>query len=327
MIEDNVTKGGASPDAPPGVMSPRSPQEARNADSGPVDVAICVCAHNEAQSLGNLFELLAKCPPVATGEWAIYTMASGCSDSTVSVAQLFNDLHPEMKFTLVIEEFRSGKLFSVNQFVEMADADVAIFMDADVYIQPGSLERLVSALDSDPSVGISVARRRSIDAPHDFWGFCEHVQAALHNRLPPKTGRLYAIRTNLAHVDEQAPADDTFQEWACWAAGMRIVRVDGAVVANRGPRTIRDYLRIRRRVIVLHTNLLRRTGYRPATMRRLALAKAAWRLRQFRYIIPMTGVLALEVVALAVAAWDVRVRRREYVVWPVVNSTKLTFGG
>jgi cellulose synthase/poly-beta-1,6-N-acetylglucosamine synthase-like glycosyltransferase len=331
MIEGDVAKGATSADAPPGVMTQRSPHKARNDDSGPsrgvCHVAICVCAHNEGQSLGNLFESLATCPPVAAGEWAIYTMASGCSDNTVGVAQLFNDLHPDVKFTLVTEEFRSGKLFSVNQFVEMADADVAIFMDADVCIEQGSLERLVSALDTDPSVGISVARRRSIDAPHDFWGFCEHVQAALHNRLPPKAGRLYAIRTNLAHVDEQAPADDTFQEWACWAAGMRIIRVNGAVVANRGPRTIRDYLRIRRRVIVLHTNLLRRTGYRPATMRRFAVAKAAWRLRQPHYVLPMTGVLALEAVALGLAVWDVRVRHREYVVWPVVGSTKLTFGG
>lgn len=295
-------------------------------DNGDRHVAICICAYNEARSLGDLLETIAACPPVALGKWIIYAMTSGCSDDTVDVAELFEHLHPEVRFALVTEEFRSGKLFSVNRFVETADADIAIFMDADVCVEPGSLEMLVSALDMDSSVGLAVAHRRSIDAPHDFWGFCEHVQAALHNRLSPKAGRLYAIRTSLAHVDEQASADDTFQEWACWAAGMRIVRVDKAVVANRGPRTIHDYLLIRRRVVASHMNLLRRTGYRPATMRRLSVAKEAWHLRRPRYVLPMAGVLLLEVLALTLAAWDVRVRHREYTIWAVVGSTKLNPG-
>jgi glycosyltransferase involved in cell wall biosynthesis len=296
-----------------------------SADAHLGGVALCVCVHNEARSLGNLLESLVTCESVTTGQWALYVMASGCTDSTLDVADQFGNRFPDVDLTVNAEPLRSGKLFSVNRFVELVDADVAIFMDADVCIESGSLEHLVKSLHSDPTVGIAVAMRRSIDPPTDFWAFCEHVQATLHNQLPPKTGRLYAMRMDLAHVDEQAPADDTFQEWACWAAGLRMVRVDEAVVANRGPRKVADYLRLRRRVIAQHQSLLQRTGYRPATMRRSSVAIAAWRLRQRRYIVPMVGVLALEACALVLALWDVRVRRKDYVVWSVVESTKLNF--
>ncbi len=283
---------------------------------------MCVCAHNEAASLPDLLESLASCPPISVGAWPVYVMASGCTDGTVAIAQRFGRRHETMDVKVVAEDSRTGKLHSVNRFVDTVDARVAVFIDADVRIGVGSLERLVSTLQEDPGIGIAVAIRRSVDEASDFWGFCEEVQAALHNVLPPKAGRLYAIRMDLAHVDEQAAADDTFQEWACWTAGRRIVRVEEAVVTNRGPRTAGDYVRLRRRIIVQHTNLLRRTGYRPATMRRWELARAAWRLRRRRHIVRMTGAATLEVIALALATWDVHARGRDYLVWPVVESTK-----
>src|SRR5207248_3062835 len=120
---------------------------------------------------------------------------------------------PSCKMNVSVEPVRSGKVFSVNRFARLSRAKIAIFADADLIVGRGSLEALVAALNADETIGISVPLRRGQDPWTEFWGFCETVQAVVHNDSePPKVGRLYAIRQRFAHLDEQAIADDTFQE-------------------------------------------------------------------------------------------------------------------
>ena len=287
------------------------------------DIAICVCAHNEEAMIGALLESMMQCDAVRQGSWPIYVMASGCTDGTVSEVNGVAQNFPSCEISVIAEPVRSGKVFSVNRFVRLSRAEIAIFTDADVLVGRGSLEALVAGLKADETIGISVALRGGQDPWTEFWGFCETVQALVHNHSePPKVGRLYAIRRRFAHVDEQAVADDTFQEWACSAAGMRIVRVPLARLTNQGPRNVADYLGLRRRVIALHLNMFRRTRYQPATMRRGGMLAICWQYRRPRYAHWFAALLCLEAGALILAQWDARVRRREYVLWPIIESTK-----
>lgn len=287
------------------------------------DVAICICAHNEARTIAALVSSMMDCEPVQQGAWPLYVMASGCTDDTVAEVVRIAEAVPTCVVNVSVEEERTGKIFSVNRFVRGTRAEILIFADADVCLGRGSLEALVDAMRTDASIGIAAPRRQSMDPPTDFWGFGESLQAAVHNwSEPPKVGRLYAIRRHLAHVDEQAAADDTFQEWACLTAGMRIARVHRASLSNQGPRTVADYVGLRRRVVALHLNLYRRTSYKPVTMRRREILVACWRRRQMRYSLWFVALLGLEASAFSLAWWDVYVRREEYVRWPMIETTK-----
>lgn len=125
---------------------PAAPPINKVEDNTPQTCALLFCAYNEEASLTakieNIRALKAMMP---TLEVLAYSDCS--SDQTNDMLLAANDV-----LTPVIGTERLGKVMGMHKLIGMTDADVLVFTDANVSVDPESLQRL-RAYFNDPSVG------------------------------------------------------------------------------------------------------------------------------------------------------------------------------
>lgn len=112
----------------------------------PLDAALLFCAYNEADALPRKLEnvrlLKAELPRLH-----VLAYSDGSTDATNELLRGARDvLQP------VFGERRVGKVAGLQRLVELTDADILVFTDANVAIEAGSLPRLL-AYFRDPEIG------------------------------------------------------------------------------------------------------------------------------------------------------------------------------
>jgi biofilm PGA synthesis N-glycosyltransferase PgaC len=106
--------------------------------------------------------------------------------------------------------------------------------------------------------------------------------------------------------------------------GYELRYVPDAVVYNRGPSTVADFLKQRRRIYAGHLRVGRQQGYRVATMGVGRIAGVLLRDWQWdwRYFVWMPAVVAMEAYGRFLGWIDCSLKRRDHAVWEIASSTK-----
>jgi hypothetical protein len=130
-------------------------------------------------------------------------------------------------------------------------------------------------------------------------------------------------------IPDQTAADEASLEGLIQAKGYRLAYAPEAVIYNRGPETIREFLIQRRRIYAGHLYVQATTGYRVSTISSLRIASlflenflpeiTPWDWRRFIWG-PVVG--GLEVLARLLGSYDYLLRRRNPYRWAIVASTK-----
>ena len=109
-------------------------------------VALFFCAYNEEKSLPekikNIQALKEICP-----EMEVFAYSDASTDATASILENASHL-----LEPVINQERLGKATGMRKIVAMTDAEILIFTDANVLLQPDSLPGLINYF-SDPEIG------------------------------------------------------------------------------------------------------------------------------------------------------------------------------
>ncbi len=144
-------------------------------------------------------------------------------------------------------------------------------------------------------------------------------------RRSPKLGEFVAVRSSLVtSIDEESPVDESSLEAVVRHQGGKLVYIPEALIANRGPSTLREWMSQRRRIAFGHLWLKRRTGYSVSTgagTRVLPIWLSAVAPRPDRWI-PGIALVVTEVVARLQALRDLRRGSKNYAVWTIAESTK-----
>src|SRR5258706_7540253 len=115
----------------------RVPVVTRPAPAAPPGAALCFCAYNEADVIGdkiaNLRALKARMPALA-----IHCFVDGATDGTDRILAQHTDL-----LRLTVSPERRGKTFGMNTLVAQTAADIVIFTDANVMVPPEGVPRLL----------------------------------------------------------------------------------------------------------------------------------------------------------------------------------------
>lgn len=149
---------------------------------------------------------------------------------------------------------RAGKAIAWNLLRRAAGGGAVLFMDADVWFAPDTLERLLAALAAAPHAVLASARTRCAARPSWF----EAVMAAPYGvDFPNLSPQLYAARS--AALPEAMPEDLLDPErWLELTVGAeRIVRAAGAAVVVRLPASLRDFYRQRIRIELAKVQIAR----------------------------------------------------------------------
>jgi cellulose synthase/poly-beta-1,6-N-acetylglucosamine synthase-like glycosyltransferase len=191
-------------------------------------IAICTCAYNEERNidakLRNLIGLRESTPNL---EILVYVDAA--TDATAEIAQRFRD-----QITLQVATERFGKTHGMNFLVGLTQADVIVFTDANVMLDPTALLRLIPYF-SDAEVGCVCGRLTYTNSGESvtsstgsiYWRLEESIKQ-LECQLGSTMGAdgsLFAIRRSLHHPPPDHIIDDMYVSFRILCDGYRVIQV------------------------------------------------------------------------------------------------------
>jgi len=282
-----------------------------------------IMAHNEEANIGRLLEAVVSQQTHQVTVTEIVVVASGCTDRTEPIVQEWASQDPRIQ--LVVEANREGKASAINRFLPQAREKIVVLCSADLLLEPNTIEELVSPF-VDSAVGITTGRPVPVNDPETFMGFTAHLMWDLHHRINLrsfKAGELIAFRKIFERIPRRTSVDEASIEPLIRGQGYEARYVPAAIVYNKGPLTVDDFLRRRRSNYAGHLVLRNTLAYSVSTMsgRKILgifLGNLDWRPRPFVW---SWAVAALEAYGRFLGKRDYK-NRRDHSVWEIAKSTK-----
>jgi len=230
-----------------------------------------IMAYNEEGNIGPLLEALISQRLKTVTITEIVVVASGCTDNTEAIVRDWTKSDPRIR--LLVQEKRSGKAVAINEYLPRAKEKVLVLCSADLLPEPDAIERLVAPL-ADPEVGMTSSRPVPVNDPEVFMGFAAHMLWDLHHRINMisfKAGEMCAFRKIFERIPYHTAVDEASIEPVVRGQGYRVEYVPTAVVYNKGPETVADFLCQRRRIYAGHLAVRDTLGYSVSTMSALRI--------------------------------------------------------
>ncbi len=312
-----------------GTMSARTPRHLRRAQHGSgapgLGCSVGIMAYNEEGNIANAIKAVLG-QQLISGEIAeVIVVASGCTDQTTDVVASLAQEEPRVR--LIVQEQRAGKASAINLFIGAARSPVLLMVNADTLVRPGTIDALVQHFH-DPAVGMVGGHPIPVNDDDTFLGYAVHLLWRLHDQIAresPKLGEIVAFRNVLPCIPTDTAVDELSMQALLTQLGYRLVYEPRAVVYNRGPTTVGDFLRQRRRICAGHLRIARQQGYVAPTTSVLRIGRAILASECFR--VPRAqplwtvGTVTLEATARALGYYDF-LRRRPHHIWATVTTTK-----
>jgi cellulose synthase/poly-beta-1,6-N-acetylglucosamine synthase-like glycosyltransferase len=281
-------------------------------------------AYNEERNIGRMLEALLNQETSTCAIDEIIVLASGCTDKTEAIVEEY--AKRDARIRLITQARREGKASAVNLFLRRARCDILVSATADTVPEPTTIQRLVEPF-RDPEVGMTGGRPIPVNDPRTFLGFAAHLLWDTHHRISlsePKLGELTAFRRVFHRIPTDSAVDEANMEPLVRGQGFRLKYIPEAVVRNRGPDTVRDFLKQRRRIYAGHLRMRHEQGYSVATLgpRRVVAGLMRSARADWRFWVWTPAVVGLETYARFLGFVDYRVRRRDHAIWDIATSTK-----
>jgi poly-beta-1,6-N-acetyl-D-glucosamine synthase len=280
-------------------------------------------AYNEEGNIGKLLGVLVSQQTKEATVTEIIVVASGCTDDTEAIVKAWS--LREGRIRLVVQARREGKASAVNEFLRQARERVVVCCSADVIPEPDAIEKILGPF-ADPEVGMTTVRPMPVNDPETFMGFAAHMLWGLHHKLNQtgfKAGEMIAFRKIFERIPFQTAVDEASVEPVIRGQGYQAVYVGSAIVHNKGPETVKDFLSQRRRIYAGHLSVQNTLGYSVNTMNGikilgLVLRGLDWRPRHFVWT---WAVAALEVFGRLLGRRDYK-QQRDHTLWEIAKTTK-----
>ena len=292
--------------------------------SKPIGCCIAIMAYNEEANIGQLLEALLtqRLHRVRINE--IIVVASGCTDATEAIVSEFVQRTDLVR--LLRQPRREGKASAINLLLNETHEEVIVLHSADTLPKPQTIERLVEHF-ADPQVGMVGGRPVPINAQDEFMGFAVHLLWELHHQMSlqcPKMGELVAFRRIFRQIPYDTPVDEASIEPLIRGQGYCMRYEPQALVYNKGPETLSDFIKQRRRIYAGHLYIVDTLGYHVSTMNGLAILSLFLKNMRLtrRHLTWGPVVVALEVLTRLLGKWDYNIRKSKPFAWSIVESTK-----
>lgn len=288
-------------------------------------ISIGVCVYNEEKNIRNLLNSLLN---QKTTKYIkeIIIVSSACSDKTDEIIQT-EFLKSNPGIVLLKQKKREGKASAINHFLKHASGDIVVLESGDTVPAENTIESLTEPF-KDQMIGMTGGRPVPVNDPNTFMGFTVHLLWDLHHKLAmknPKLGELVAFRRNLIQrIPADTAVDEAFVEALIREQGYELKYVPEAVVYNKGPERISDFLKQRRRIFAGHIHLRKTKGYVPSSMRKLNILGLMLKDVGFtpKGILWTVGAMILEFYGRALGSYDFYIKNENPFIWNIAETTK-----
>jgi hypothetical protein len=281
-------------------------------------------AYNEEANIGAAVDSVLGQVLTAGDITELIVVASGCEDRTGDVVTQIS--RRDHRVRLIEQPRREGKASAINLFIAASVSPILVMVSADVLLKDGALEALLRHF-ADPTVGMVGGHPVPVNDEATLLGHAVHLQWRLHDRIArrtPKLGEMVAFRNVVPSIPVDTAVDEISIQAIVTQFGYRLVYEPDAVVFNRGPSTVRDFLRQRRRIYAGHLRVAEQQQYAAPTMDSFRVLRAFWGSGACSTpwaALWSLGTVGLEVAARALGHYDVS-RGRSPHVWEISPTTK-----
>jgi poly-beta-1,6-N-acetyl-D-glucosamine synthase len=293
-------------------------------NEGEMAYSVGIMAYNEEANIADAIETVLGQEHASSQIAELIVVASGCEDRTTAIVDDIARVDPRVR--LIEQKRREGKASAINLFIGAARSPVLIMVSGDVLVREGTIDALLEHFD-DPAVGMVGGHPTPVNGEGSLLGHAVHLQWRLHDRIArrsPKLGEIVAFRNVVPSIPLDTAVDELSIQALITQLGYELVYEPRAVVYNRGPATLGDFLRQRRRIYAGHLRIREQQGYSASTMSGRRIVGALWGAGAFTSpvaVLRTIGTVVLEVIARALGRYDV-LRHRPQHVWAVSATTK-----
>lgn len=279
---------------------------------------------NEEATIGPLLEAL-RAPHDGCEIVQIIVVSAECRDRTDEIVRAAARKDPRIH--LITEPRRRGKSAAVNTFLAARlPGDLTLLTSGDVLPEPDAIARIVAAFRQS-GTGMAGGRPVPVNPGDNLLGRMASLMWQWHHDIAvrhPKLGELVIFRSDLASsIPADSPVDEASLEAAILATGAALQYVPGAVIHNRGPDTLTEWISQRRRIAHGH-QWLRRTGkHHVSTGNNADVLGLFWRcaIQTPGRLPEAVALIICEIIARILSLWD-GLTGRNHAVWEIAPSTK-----
>jgi glycosyltransferase involved in cell wall biosynthesis len=287
-------------------------------------ISVGVCAHNEEKNIRQSLSSISSQSLKDFKLEEILVVSSGSTDLTDTIVKEYISRDPRVR--LIVQEKREGKSSAVNLFMEEAKGNILVLVNADNQLKDMALSRLLAPLMNE-KVGIVGGHPVPVNTGKTMVGFAVRMLWDMHHRLSlasPKTGELIAFRNLGIKIPPGTNTDEDWIRMEIERRGYTTAYAPGAIVLNRGPENLKEFMVQRTRVNIGEKYMKKRYGFMVPTWQVRSLIPAiSGFLRDNRGHVPkVLGAVSLEFMARIYATVYVSMNRPDQYVWKVVDSTK-----
>jgi biofilm PGA synthesis N-glycosyltransferase PgaC len=290
-----------------------------------IGCSVGIMAYNEEANIADAIASVLGQELTSSHIAELIVVASGCDDGTVPIVTEIAGGDPRVR--LIEQPKREGKASAINLFLAAATSPVLLMVSADVLVEDGTIAVLLRHFE-DPGVGMVGGHPIPVNRDSTFMGHAVHLQWRMHDRIArqtPKLGEIVAFRNVVPSIPTDTAVDEISIQALVEQFGYRLVYEPKAIVYNRGPTTVRDFLRQRRRIYAGHLRVAEQQGYAAPTMDSSRVVRALAGSGAFatpRALLWSVATVGLEATARGLGHYDV-MRHRPQHVWEMCATTKL----
>jgi biofilm PGA synthesis N-glycosyltransferase PgaC len=218
-------------------------------------VSLLIAAYNEADNITETFRGIKSQDYPGTVE--IIVVDDGSTDNTVDVLKSFN--MPNLR---IVQANHGGKARALNEGLKHVSNQIVVCIDADTFLHPQALKRIVARFLTDPADTAAVAgcvlvknSRSTFMTRLQEWDYFTGIasakrQQSLYQGTLVAQGAFSAFRTKLVRGHQGWPAvigEDIVLTWALIKSGWRIGFEPTAIGFTVAPTDAKGFYRQRKR--------------------------------------------------------------------------------
>jgi len=218
-------------------------------------VTLLIAAYNEAQNIAETFRGIKG--QDYRGDIEIIVVDDGSTDGTVEMLRSF-----DLDNLKIILANHGGKAHALNEGLKHVTQDIVVCIDADTFLHPQALRRIIARFLTDPADTAAVAgcvlvknSRSTFMSRLQEWDYFTGIasakrQQSLYQGTLVAQGAFSAFRTKLVKAQQGWPAvigEDIVLTWSLIKSGWRIGFEPSAIGFTTAPETLNGFYRQRKR--------------------------------------------------------------------------------
>jgi cellulose synthase/poly-beta-1,6-N-acetylglucosamine synthase-like glycosyltransferase len=290
----------------------------------PLVCSIGVFAYNEEKNISKVLDALLEQELESVTIKEIIVVASGCTDSTEEIVTAYEQRYDLIR--LLHEDRRAGKSSSINHFISEAKSEILVIESGDTIPAKDTVEKIVSVFN-DKKTGMSGGRPIPENNPASLVGYAVQLLWRMHHEMAlvePKLGEMVAFRKVFKGIPPESAVDEASIEALITQNGLKTRYIPGALIYNKGPENIKDFVKQRRRIETGHLWLKHQQNYAVSSQNKSLLLKIAWKEFKSKPLsLPrLVIVILMEIWCRFLGNYDFYIKKKNPFVWDIAQSTK-----